>query len=225
MLRFQIASLLRATIASLLVGLLAALAACTRQSRRQRENGGGFGYYVLALSWTPGFCSHEPRNRHTQECGPGHERGFIVHGLWPEREGGRPLEYCTPVPRVNSDIITEMLPLMPDENLIQHEWRAHGSCSELSMERYFTTIRLAFERVHIPQGYRSLHRAVQTSPSEIERRFATANHLGGISAFRVQCRSGELTEVRVCLSRDLHPRPCSALRDCRAGELFIRPIQ
>jgi ribonuclease T2 len=210
-----------------IVCLLLASAACGRQRRLRsdREASGDFDYYVLALAWAPAFCAHET-NRASAECAPGRDQGFVVHGLWPERDTGRPFENCAPVRPLTPDIVRRMLPLMPDPALIQHEWRTHGSCSGLTAEDYFATVRRAAEKIQIPQSYRSLHRMLETSPGEIERRFAAVNHLRGPSAVRVLCRAGEVREVRICLTKNLQPRPCSrSMRDCRAGELFMRPIQ
>jgi ribonuclease T2 len=201
---------------------------CGRQGKFQsgREMSGGFDYYVLALSWAPEFCAHETAKRTAGECGAGREMGFVVHGLWPERDTGRPLENCAPVGRVTRDIVQQMLPLMPDPGLIQHEWRTHGSCSGLAVDDYFAAIEHAAHRIQIPGSYRSLHRAIETSPAEIERRFTAVNHVRGTSAVRVQCRAGEVRGVLVCLTKNLQPRSCSwSLRDCRAGELFMRPLQ
>jgi ribonuclease T2 len=151
--------------------------------------------------------------------------GFVVHGLWPERDTGRPLENCAPVPPVAADIVQKTLSFMPDPALIQHEWRTHGSCSGLTAEDYFATAGRAAEEIQIPEPYRSLRHALETSPTEIERRFAAVNHMHSASAIRVHCRSGEVREVRICLTKNLQPRPCSwRMRDCRGGGLFMRPV-
>ena len=202
--------------------------ACGREHNFQseRETSGRFDYYVLALSWAPAFCGHETTNRASGECGAGREMGFVVHGLWPERERGRSPENCGSVLPVLSDIVQKMLAFMPDASLIQHEWRTHGSCSGLTAEEYFANIRHAARRIRIPESYRSLHRALQTSPGEIERGFAAANHLRGTSDIRIQCRAGEVRGVLICLTKNLQLRPCSwSIRDCRAREVFMRPLR
>jgi len=204
------------------------LAACATQRRpqRAREAPGTFDYYLLALTGAPAFCAHETTNRSARECGSGRELGFVVHGLWPEREGGHPLENCRPGAPVSAAIIQDMLPVMPDPALIQHEWRTHGSCTGLSPGEYFTAITRTVKKVSIPGPYRALHTALQTTPGEIERRFGAVNHFATAGAVRVQCRDGELREVRICLSKDLEARPCPrGMRDCRAVEVFMRPVQ
>jgi ribonuclease T2 len=211
-----------------IVCLLLAGAACETQprSRSGQDTSGGFDYYVLALSWAPAFCAHVAGNRSAGECAAGRELGFVPHGLWPEHETGRPLENCAPVPPLTAEIVQQMLPLMLDAALIQHEWNTHGSCSGLIAEDYFAMLRRATEKIQVPEVYRSLHHTTETNPGDIERRFAAVNHLRGPSAIRVQCRAGEVREVRICLTKNLQPRPCSwRMRDCRAGELFMRPLR
>jgi ribonuclease T2 len=209
------------------VCLLAAVGGCgNRRNFRGRETSGVFDFYVLALSWAPAFCAHETTKRTAGECSAARDTGFVVHGLWPERDSGRPLENCAPVQPVSQDIMQEVLPVMPDPGLIQHEWRIHGSCSGLTAEEYFAAVRQAASKFQVPAVYRSVHRTVATSPSEIERRFATVNHLRGASGIRVQCRAGEVREVRICLTKNLEPRACSwSMRDCRAGQVFMRAIK
>jgi ribonuclease T2 len=139
---------------------------------------------------------------------------------------GRSLENCAPGRPVSSrDIVQQMLPFMPDAGLIQHEWRTHGSCSGLTAEEYFANVKWAAEKIRVPNLYQSLHHALTTTPGEIERRFAAVNHLRGTAAIRVQCRAGEVRGVLICITKELQPRACSwSVRDCRAGELFMRPL-
>ena len=213
---------------ALLVCVLLVQAACAGRQPRQsgREATGGFDFYVLALSWAPAFCAHETQGRNPGECSADRINGFVVHGLWPERDSGERIESCAPVPPLKGALIQQMLSTMPDPGLIQHEWRTHGSCTGLPPEEYFATVRHASERIQIPESFRSLHRTIETGPAEIEKKFAAANHLRSTAAIRVQCRQGELREVRVCLTKDLQPRPCGwNVRDCRASQLFVRAAQ
>src|SRR4051812_19830847 len=55
------------------------------ESPSDQQAAASFDYYVLSLSWAPGFCAN-PSNAsaNPKECAPGTHLGFIVHGLWPE---------------------------------------------------------------------------------------------------------------------------------------------
>ena len=45
---------------------------------------GDFDFYVLALSWSPGFCDTGGAEKARDQCAVGAGQGFVVHGLWPE---------------------------------------------------------------------------------------------------------------------------------------------
>ena len=70
------------------------------------------------------------------QCG-GRPYAFVVHGLWPQYENGFP-EYCQrPSPRLNRNIVSSMLDLMPAPGLIFNEWDKHGTCSGLDRPQLF----------------------------------------------------------------------------------------
>jgi ribonuclease T2 len=118
--------------------------------------------------------------------------------------------------------VRQMLPIMPDRGLIHHEWATHGSCSRLAPQDYFNSVEKAFGELQIPPAYRAPTQAIAASPTEIEQKFAQANHAPA-SAFRVTCSGGELVGIEVCLTRNLEYRACGvSLRDCRAPQLSIQ---
>src|ERR1700748_3723530 len=86
------------------------------QDRRQNEPG-QFDFYVLSLSWSPSFCDavteRSPQNAARQtECGK-QAFAFIVQGLGPQYERGFP-EFCqNPAPRLDRNVISSMIDLMP----------------------------------------------------------------------------------------------------------------
>ena len=45
-----------------------------------------FDYYVMTLSWAPGFCDLGGKDTSSPECEEGSGQGFVVHGLWPDNE-------------------------------------------------------------------------------------------------------------------------------------------
>ena len=143
------------TVIGLLV--LAALAgmagASTASAQDRRQNAPGeFDFYVLSLSWSPSYCeeaAERGNNGRSQQIQCGRPYSFVVHGLWPQYERGFP-DYCQrPSPRLDRNIMTSMLDLMPAPGLIFNEWDKHGTCSGLAARAYFETIRKARSAVKI----------------------------------------------------------------------------
>ncbi|KWV58921.1 ribonuclease T [Bradyrhizobium macuxiense] len=222
------------TISRLLVWITTAVLcttfAASAQDRRQNTPG-EFDFYVLSLSWSPSFCeaaSERGNNgRGTQaQCG-GRPYSFVVHGLWPQYERGFP-EYCQrPSPRLARGIMTSMLDLMPAPGLIYNEWDKHGTCSGLGERAYFETIRKARAAVKIPDEFLQLSEPKTISPDDLEAAFIKVNPGLSSSAIAVTCDSRRLSEVRICLSKDLQFRSCEELdrRACRRDEVLMPPMR
>ncbi|MBR0693799.1 ribonuclease T2 family protein [Bradyrhizobium lablabi] len=200
------------------------------QDRRQNTPG-EFDFYVLSLSWSPSFCetaSERGNNgRGTQvQCG-GRPYAFVVHGLWPQYERGFP-EYCQrPSPRLDRNIVSSMLDLMPARGLIFNEWDKHGTCSGLGARAYFESIRRARAAVKIPEEFLQLSEPKTIAPEELENAFIKANPGLSNSAISVTCDSRRLSEVRICLSKDLQFRSCEEIdrRACRREQVLMPPIR
>src|SRR5438128_3124568 len=166
------------------------------QDRRQNQPG-QFDFYVLSLSWSPSFCeaAGERGTPPQQQCGA-RPYSFVVHGLWPQYERGFP-EFCQqPAPRLDRNIVSSMLDLMPAPRLIFNEWDKHGTCSGLSPRAYFDTIRKARATVKIPEEYLDLKAPRMVSPNEVETAFVKANPGLKPTAIAVTCDSRRLSEVR-----------------------------
>jgi ribonuclease T2 len=219
------------------LGLLAAAAlngivsAETAAAQDRRQNTPGeFDFYVLSLSWSPSFCEEASERgtsgRSQVQCG---ERpfSFVVHGLWPQYERGFP-DYCQrPAPRLDRNIVSSTLDLMPAPGLIFNEWDKHGTCSGLGARAYFETIRKARSAVKIPQEYLELSAAKTVAPAEIEDAFIKANPGLSSSAIAVTCNKARLSEVRICMSKDLQFRSCEETdrRACRRDQVVMPPIR
>src|SRR5690242_9316086 len=119
--------------------LIAALCAFSAPAAHRTPNASpqpaDFDHYRLSLSWSPEYCYD---HRASPECSGPRHYGFIVHGLWPEFRSGRSPEYCSQAPAPNYP--PELLDIMPDRHLIQHEWLAHGTCTGLPPSEYFREI-------------------------------------------------------------------------------------
>lgn len=199
------------------------------QERRQGEPG-RFDFYVLALSWSPSYCEsardRRPNRAPDRQCS-GRPFAFVVHGLWPQYERGFP-SYCqVPAPRLDRAIVGSMLDLMPSPGLIFHEWDQHGTCSGLSPRAYFDTVRKAQAAVRIPADYLDLSRPIAVSPGEVTEAFVKANPGLSRRAMAVSCDGKRLTEVRICLGRNLsfHDCPEISRRACRLDRVAMPAVR
>jgi ribonuclease T2 len=184
------------------------------QERRQGEPG-QFDYYILALSWSPSYCEarqdRAPNRSRDRQC-DGRPFSFVVHGLWPQYDRGFP-SYCqVPPPRLDRNIVGSMLDLMPSPRLIFHEWDQHGTCSGLSPRAYFDDVRKARAAVKIPSEYVNLESSASVTPREVAEAFLKANPGLSPRAISVFCDRTWLTEVRICLGKDLSFRDCTETR-------------
>src|SRR5881396_491407 len=192
MVRFALRSLVIAAFA-LSLGVAAASAQDTRQN-----DPGKFDFYVLALSWSPSFCEAAgDRAQGQPQCGA-RPYAFVVHGLWPQYEPKGFPEYCqVPAPRLDRNIVSSMLDVMPAPRLIFHEWDRHGTCSGLSPRAYFETVRKARAVVKIPETYLDLPRPLTVTPDEVEEAFVAANPGLARAGIAVTCDARRLQEVRI----------------------------
>jgi ribonuclease T2 len=216
-----------AAMAAILLGLF--ILPGHAQDRRQSAPG-QFDFYVLALSWSPSYCDaareRNPDRPPEQQCG---ERpyAFVVHGLWPQYDKGSP-EFCQqPAPRLSRPLVSAMLDLMPSPRLVFHEWDKHGTCSGLSPGGYFETVRKARALVKIPAEFIELAGARLVTPGEVEEAFIQANPGLPAEAIAVSCDSKRLSEVRICVGKDLRFRACPDVdrRACRRDRLVMPPVR
>jgi ribonuclease T2 len=195
---------------------------------RQRNQPGQFDFYVLALSWSPSFCeATAERGREAREQCGARPFSFVVHGLWPQHERGFPQACQVPAPRLNRNIMTSMLDLMPSPRLVYHEWDNHGTCSGLAPNAYFDMVRKARDMIQIPPAYQDVKSYVTVTPGEVEAAFIHANPGLKATGIAVTCDSRRLGEVRICLSKDLSFRECPEIdrRACKRDKVIMPPIR
>lgn len=228
---FRLNSLSRLMISLTLTAGLVGLAGSAKAQDKRQNAPGEFDFYVLSLSWSPSFCEEAAERgrsggRSNIQC-EGRPYSFVVHGLWPQYENGFP-EYCQrPSPRLNRNIVSSMLDLMPAPGLIFNEWDKHGTCSGLDGRNYFETIRKARAAIKIPAEYLDLSQAKSVAPAEVEEAFIKANPGLSNAAVSVTCNRTRLSEVRICLSKDLQFRACEEIerRACRREQVTMPPIR
>ena len=200
-----------------------------------RQNAPGqFDFYVLSLSWSPSFCAaaaeRDAARSPSSECGA-RAYSFVVHGLWPQYDTGFP-EYCQmPAPRLDRGVVSSMLDLMPAPHLIFNEWDRHGTCSGLAPHAYFETVRKARAAVKIPPDYVDLKAPLDVTPAAVADAFVKANPGLAPGDIAIGCDNKRLTEVRLCLAKDLskdvqfHDCAEIAKRTCRRDQLVMPPVR
>jgi ribonuclease T2 len=192
-----------------------------------QDRAGQFDYYVLSLSWSPGWCSASGDRRDAEQCDIGRNVDFIVHGLWPQHERGWP-ENCRTSERNPSRRETAaMADVMGSGGLAWYQWKKHGRCTGLSSGQYFSTLRDAADRIAIPAVFDDLSRDISLPPSVVEDAFIEANPDLSRNAVTVTCQGKALQEVRICLTRDLEPRDCAPdiRRDCSRPDVLMEKVR
>lgn len=187
-----------------------------------------FDFYVLALSWSPTFCASAKAAGNRDQCGDGKRYGLVVHGLWPQNEGGYPENCPTDQPRRVPDKLGRTLfDIMPSMGLIGHQWRKHGTCSGLSQMDYFALTRAAYERIRIPDTLKAAEKTMTVDVDAIETQFTRANAGLSRQALAITCERGKLSEIRVCLTPELAFRDCPAIdaQACSLPSVTVPPAR
>jgi ribonuclease T2 len=196
---------------------------------------GQFDYYVLSLSWSPTYCAGLPRDSYDPQCHrrDGRRYAFVLHGLWPQYERGWPQD-CQTADRgfVPGPVAERMLDIMPSKKLVFHEYRKHGTCSGLGVDRYFETSRRLFEKVRIPERYRNLtDPRLTVAPGDLMAEFVAANPGMKPDHIAVECGGpgNRLKELRVCFDKQGEFRACGRNEDqkrlCSAPSMYVPPVR
>lgn len=191
------------------------------------EIAGKFDYFVLSLSWSANWCALEGDARNSPQCDKSRDHGWILHGLWPQFHRGYP-SYCRTVHRPPSRGMTAaMAQIMGTSGLAWHQWKKHGSCTDLPAETYFELSRQAYDKVERPEIFRQLTRPVKLPASVVEEAFLKANPGLEADAITITCKNGHIQEARICLSRDLDPVPCGqdVVHDCTLKDALFEPMR
>ena len=192
------------------------------------ERSGAFDYYVMALSWSPDWCALTGDGRHDPQCAAGRGLTFILHGLWPQNDaGGYPSDCHASFADPSRSDTAAMADIMSSSGLAFHEWQRHGRCSGLSSDDYFAAMRRAYASITIPPLFARVTSDLQVPPNVVEDAFLESNPTLDAGAVTVTCDQNLIQEVRICLTKDLSPRPCAAdaARKCplsRAGLDAVR---
>jgi ribonuclease T2 len=182
-----------------------------------------FDYYLLSLSWSPAYCLLHEGDR--DQCTKGY--GFVLHGLWPQYEQGGFPQACSSTEAMSDAARRLGAMTYPSPYLAVHEWNEHGRCTGLSALDYFRAADKAFTTVTIPQKFEAQEKPLRLSPGEILDAFTSVNPKWPKASMVAVCKGPRLSEIRVCLDKDLNPRRCGAgiSSRCRGGGVWIEPIR
>lgn len=189
--------------------------------------GTGFDHYVLALSWSPGYCRSQGDRANRQQCRAAEPFGFVVHGLWPQFTDGWP-EFCEsdqPL-SVNRSVSDSMEDIMPSRGLIAHQRKKHGTCSGLEQSDYFNVTRAAFDRIVIPDEFQDRDTISTIDPMSVETAFRQSNPAIAADAIAVTCDRRFLRDVRICMTNSLDGYvscPQVDRRDCQLDSVVVPP--
>ncbi len=192
---------MRKHAALFLSALVAALFAASPSWAQKRAEPGSFDYYVLTLSWSPTYCARAKGAPDPDQCGADRKFGFVVHGLWPQnKDGGYPAS-CTRDRSLPKAVVDQTMPMMPSVGLMVHEWSKHGTCSGLNATDYFAKLRAAHAKIAVPDGLKTPGATVPAM--QVERLFLEANPGLTAEGVAVVCSKRDVSEVRICLDKDL----------------------
>lgn len=174
-------------------------------NKAQEAQAGQFDYYLLSLSWAPTYClTHSDDSSECSSKG----YGFVLHGLWPQYDGGGYPEKCAGDYELTTTAAAKGRTIYPSERLMSHEWQEHGTCSGMSALDYFRTADRATAAVKIPPAFEAPRNEQTLTATQIIDLFRRANPELPESAMTVACSRANLSEVRVCLTKDLSVRAC-----------------
>jgi ribonuclease T2 len=178
---------------------------------RQHGTAGQFDFYVLSLSWSPSYC----------------EAAEDRTGGRPQYERGFPSDCQMPAPRLARAIVDDMLDIMPSPRLVFHEWDRHGTCSGLSPKAYFGLVRAAWAAVKIPPDYAQVDQPISVTPGQVAGAFLKANPQLERGAINVSCDGRRLTEVRICMTKELNFRSCPEMTrySCRRDRVVMPAVR
>jgi ribonuclease T2 len=203
------------------------MAAWGQNRSKPRGTAGEFDFYLLSLSWSPQYCNSPAGVKDQNQCGDQRHYEFVLHGLWPQYERSWP-QFCQSSQTLSNALVEKMMDVMPSRRLIRHEWEKHGVCTGLTAAEYFGKARTAFGAVKIPASLKSPRNARTVAPAKIRDEVIAANAGMTKEAVSVSCAGRFLSEVRICLGKDMKARACStevARQSCRVPEIIVQPAR
>lgn len=178
---------------------------------------GKFDYYVMSLSWSPTFCESHASNPQCSQS-----LGFVLHGLWPQYQAGGYPQHCATEERLTDEARTLGKTVFPTEDLMVHEWQTHGTCSGSSALAYFQAAQRAHQSITLPPPLAPGQQQRSLSVQQLTKLVRDANPAITSRSLALVCARQELSEVRICLGKDLAPRACGNQVNSSCGTGSVR---
>ncbi|MGM3160548.1 ribonuclease T2 family protein [Dickeya undicola] len=209
-------------ISSLLAGLLLAIGVMSSPAVQAKGQAGVFDYYLLTLSWSPTFCLTHANN---EQCTKGY--GFVLHGLWPQYTNGGWPQDCPPITALTAQERKYGNTLFPTDALLTHEWSKHGTCSGLGANGYLQTADNALTKVKIPASFQAPTKPLQLTAQQILTAFHQSNPALPQESIVAICSGVELSEIRVCMDKNLNFQSCgkAVKTQCRDGNIRVPNVR
>ena len=198
-----------------LLPIAAALLMCSGPPARAQS----FDYYTFTLSWSPEYCHENPSN-HSSECNANAKWGFVVHGLWPDKNDRSDPQGCPATPFDPGAAVPSGLDAIMPREILKHEWEKHGVCSGMSEHAYFEKIISLYGQISIP--IHDTGKDQQIAPSALRNQLSKANAGFPPSSFSIQDLKNSLVAVRACLDKSFAPISCPQHGDTRNTPITVR---
>ncbi len=183
-----------------------------------------YDFVILALSWSPTYCASSVRRGQTDQCQNPANRGFVVHGFWPQSRDGARLRCAEGRADFSKALFERALQVFPDLDLAEKQFQRHGECFEFSPDSYLDVTAQARSKIVVPDFLRALDRPLSIAPEEIRSAFANSNSGLSRDSISVSCRKSTLVEVLICMKSDLsgfEPCPQVVRRTCRGAMIEV----
>ena len=216
-----IGSVIVATLGIVSAPAFAVTGAADSGSHAKSQN---FDYVILALSWSPTYCGANAKRANEQQCQNPANRGFVVHGLWPQANDGARLRCSPDKGEFSKALFERALEIFPDLKLAQSQWQRHGQCFGFAPDAYLERAGAARAKLVIPERFRAIDKPVSLSPDEVSSSFRNSNPGLTSQSLSGSCRASQLVEMLVCRKSDLsgfESCPQVATRTCRATTIEL----
>ena len=193
--------------------------------------------YVLAISWSPQFCSTSAGKSDESkfQCKL-NKFGFVVHGLWGQNDNAKDdlkdhPRHCNPSKSgdaivVDSKIIEQNICTMPSTKLIQGEWQKHGTCTSMSQVNYFGKINELYNSLYMPDMANIVNEKNETTVLSIVSQILLLNREKNIPSDSIVIRTGKnnvLNEIFICYDTNFNFKACKSKGAPLMNKIVIKP--